>query len=239
MRLVIFLLSLLLPSVLVAQNRAYIHNQNLADPSFDTFKLQLAAAVEKRDINLLSPLLGDSILESRNGLCKYCSKAKFISISCKEDSSKVYSNDFWQQAEFHLKLGFARPTERNPDDYATLVQTGEHYISPPYNYHNNNDTILVFDTGVIAYSEPFITSKPVGKVNISAFATVNTHLADDYDFFIYNQDEDIAYIRIQLSNGKTGYVKQKHTSQAIYKQMTVAKINGKWKIVSFYHPPGC
>lgn len=221
------------------QNNRYINDESAADKSLVIFKQQLTAAVKNRDTALLRPLLGDSILESTNGLCGYCSKKRFLNIECIKVDSLPSSDNFWEQAEWHLKLGFAKPSEHNPDYYSSIIKEGKHYVSPPYNYHDNNDSILVIDTDVNVYTEPFATSKIISKISIAPFATVNTNLPDDYDFFIYNQDEDIAYIRIRLNNEYNGYVQQKNTSMIVYKQMTIANINGKWKIVSFYHPPGC
>jgi hypothetical protein len=237
------IISLLLLSFIAlasfGQSNPYIHTEPKGDKSLIAFKKQLSIAIEKRDTTLLKPLLGDSILESVNGLCKYCSSAKFLSIECIERKDLPYSNNFWKQAELLLNLGFSQPTAQNPDYYANTVKEGKHLISPPYNYFASLDTVLVLANTLNVYNAPFDTSAVIGKAKATTFATVNSNLADDYDFFIYNQDEDIAYIRIQFTANKIGYIKQENTSQAIYKQITIAKQNGQWKIVSFYHPPGC
>ncbi len=223
-----------------AQSNPYLQAEPKNDASFTAFKKQLTVAIEKRDTNLLKPLLADSILESRNGLCRYCNQAKFVSISCQKNERLPYSNEFWEQAERLIKLGFTKSTGNNPDYYANTVKKGEHLISPPYNYHNSLDSVLVLENGIFIREEPLKTSKVVTIVNQMVLPTVNSDDADDlYDYTIYNQDEEISYIRVRLKNNKIGYLDAGYTSQAIYKQITIAKQNGQWKIVSFYHPPGC
>jgi hypothetical protein len=240
MKFITLLLISFLSLTLSAQSNPFLLAEPQNDVSFTAFKKQLAVAIEKRDTNLLKPLLADSILESRNGLCRYCDKAKFISISCRKNEKLPYSNEFWEQAERLVKLGFTKSTENNPDYYANIVKTGEHLISPPYDYHNSLDSVLVLEKGIFIRKEPLKTSKVVTIVNHTVLPTVNSDDADDlYDYTIYNQDEEISYIRVRLKNNETGYLDASYTSQAIYKQITIAKQNGQWKIVSFYHPPSC
>lgn len=224
-----------------AQNNPYFHVEPKDDIAFKEFKKQLTTAIEKRDTNLLKPLLADSILESSNGLCKYCAKTKFIGINCTEQETLPYSNDFWEQAEKLITLGFTKPTEQNPDYYANIVKKGEHLVSPPYNYHNSFDSVLVLEKGIFIRKEPLKTSKVVTIVNYTVLPTLNSDNVDydRYDYYIYNQDEDIAYIRVKLPNSEVGYLDASYTSQAVHKQITIAKINGAYKIVSYYHPPGC
>lgn len=224
------------------QSNPYVHAEPSGDKSLQQFKQQLAIAIEKRDTTLLYPLLGDSVLESVNGLCRYCSKQTFVGINCTKNEMLPYSDDFWEQAAWHLKLGFTKSTPQNPDYYTNLVKEGNHLISPPYNYYNNLDTVLVLDTNVEVLKEPFKNAVIISVLSFTTLPTVNDNTSDDlYSFYIYNQDEKTGYIRIRLKYGykDIGYVKASKTSQTIYKQMTIAKQNGQWKIVSFYHPPSC
>lgn len=241
MKLISFILLSFISATALAQSNPYLHAEPKEDKTLELFKQQLSIAIEKRDVNLLKPLLADSILESVNGLCGYCSKAKFVSINCTKKENLPYSNGFWEQAKQLLKLGFTKASENNPNYYTNIVKEGEQLISPPYNYHNDYDSLLVLEKGIFVRKQPLKTSKVVTIVNHTVLPMLNSDSVDmdRYDYYIYNQDEDIAYIRVQLKNKEIGYIDASYTSQAIYKQITIEKRKGQWKIVSFYHPPSC
>lgn len=240
MKLISFILASFISLATFSQSNPYLQAEPTRDKSLQEFKQQLALAIEQKDTTLLYPLLGDSILESVNGLCGYCSKQNFVGINCTKNEELPYSNGFWEQAAWHLKLGFTKSTTQNPDYYANIIKKGNHLVSPPYNYYNNYDSILVLDSNVKVFKEPFKNTAVLATLTFSAMPTVNDNTSDAlYSFSIYNQDEKIGYVRIKLKNGNIGYVNDSKTSQTIYKQITIAKTNGQWKIVSFYHPPGC
>ncbi len=247
MKLITFLFICLLAVTSFAQNNPYLHtNAPNADESFATFKKQLSIAIKNRDIALLSPLLADTILTSINGVCPRCPKNEFIkNVDAQNPTLPVdglpYYNNFWEQAAWHIRLGFAKKTEDNPDFYANIIGEGEHLISPPYNYYNNYDTVLLLDSNVNIFRDPTKNASVVGKASYTTLPTVSSNTAanDKYDFYIYNQDEKKGYIKVKLKNGTIGYINESKTSQTIFKQMTIAKQNGQWKIVLFYHPPGC
>lgn len=241
MKLISFLFISFISLTVVAQSNPYIHAEPTGDKSLQEFKQQLAIAIEKRDTTLLYPLLGDSVLESVNGLCRYCSKQTFIGINCTKKENLPYSNDFWEQAAWHLKLGFTKSTLQNPDYYTNIIKEGDHLISPPYNFYNNYDSILILDSNVEVLEQPFIKNAVIISIfSFTPLPTVNDNTSDAlYSFYIYNQDEKTGYIRVKLKNGNIGYINESKTSQTIYKQMTISKQNGQWKIVSFYNPPGC
>jgi len=44
---------------------------------------------------------------------------------------------------------------------------------------------------------------------------------------------------VKLKGGKVGYIAAKYTSSSLNNQMTVAKIKGEWKIISFFQQMGC
>lgn len=91
------------------------------------------------------------------------------------------------------------------------------------------------------HSAPFTDSSILTLVTYGWLPTANsTELNNSrYDFQIYNADEETSWVRILLPTGAIGYILANKTSAVLYKEMTVAKIKGQWKIISFYHPAGC
>ena len=53
------------------------------------------------------------------------------------------------------------------------------------------------------------------------------------------ETEKYNWIQVRLKDGRFGYIAEKFTSLWTYKELSVMKIRGEWKIISFFHAPGC
>ncbi|MEL6733173.1 MAG: hypothetical protein AAFP83_18720, partial [Bacteroidota bacterium] len=55
----------------------------------------------------------------------------------------------------------------------------------------------------------------------------------------YQNIDGLTWLEITWGKGQVGYVASKLTSYEKMRELTIAKIEGKWKIVSFFLPSGC
>lgn len=55
----------------------------------------------------------------------------------------------------------------------------------------------------------------------------------------YQTVDGLEWIEIKLKKGRVGYVAEKYCSCSLDKELTVAKVKGEWKIISFFTPMGC
>ncbi len=236
------ILTLLFVAGHAQQSNPLVVDESKTDASFMAFKAQLHIAVQKKDVELLLPLLADSVRESSNNPCQYCPKQYFVQMVCVPNKQRPNDAYFWQQTELLLKYGFKKGDEQNPSYIANYVHANQYFTAPAFTIvFDDYDTLLVLEETVKVYNAPTAQDSAISTISYGKYATVNTseRRGSQYDFWVYNADEDANWAHIALPNGKTGYVLVEKTSVALYKEMTVAKINGQWKIVSFYHPPGC
>lgn len=240
MKIVLVFIAVLLFGSTIAQN-PYIRDESATDASFLTFKKQLQKAVEGHDVALLLPLLADSVRESHNGICQYCPKQLFVATVCVPNETRPNDAYFWEQAALLLNYGFVKGNPDQPNAIVEYVNAKEFFTAPSYAEVEVYDSVLVLAGDVAVYSAPFADSAVIAHISYGKLPTHSTelHTPSPYDHYVFNQDENTGWICVGLADGRTGYIKEAQTSATVFKEMTVAKIKGQWKIISFYHPPGC
>jgi hypothetical protein len=55
----------------------------------------------------------------------------------------------------------------------------------------------------------------------------------------HSTKDGMDWIEISLPEGGTGYVAMRYTSYPIAKNLTIARVKGEWKIIEWFHAPGC
>lgn len=216
-------------------NAQLIHDESHTDLSFWKFKVKLEEAILKKDTTLLKSLLADRILES-NDICGDlgCPVSEFMYHYF--SASSVQSEISWFQLQQIVRFGFYK----NFDEYnETPVLHSKNMFSAP-SYLKKIDTeveTIILGNNVNIREQASLKAKVIQQASYEVFkcdCNITTQTETTYQIV-----DGIDWLEIKLNNGKVGYVASKYTSAAIHRDLTIAKVNGKWKIISFYQGPGC
>lgn len=231
MKKVLFLFLLLGCNALL---NAQIQDQSHLDKSFWEFKAKLDYAAVTEDTELLKSLFADKVVESNNGLGEGTPQ-EMIDYLFEDDNSSQLT---WEQLRMISRFGFSKLKEKY--DYGDgYIRKGDTFFKGPS-----------YLTSIDEYSQVMILGE---RVNIREKPSLKANIIHKSSYEIFNCDCDIetskestftnadgySWLEIYLKDGRKGYVVIDFTSQQIYKSLTIAKVNGEWKIVAFYHPPGC
>lgn len=207
-------------------------NEIAFDEPFDTFKTNLQQAVKEKNLVKLKPLFADYIMESNDG-CAYpgCSQEDFFDIYFNPETSPI--ND-WQMMSDILRFGF----EQTKTYYRTEDSTEVYYTAPAYpdSTFNPEKEAYIIREWTYIYEKPTAASKPITKVvHLERLDCICDYSRDD----AYITQNDTVWIKVKVPGMKYGYTPLQHTSNSIEKHIIVKKINGRWKIIEYYHTPGC
>lgn len=199
-----------------------IHDESYEDESFWKFKAKLESCLLKKDLKLFKTFLADTIQESRYSCNqKGCSKDEFIKI-CFNKKETVW-NDMLKIVRFgfhQIKNEYYNQNTFQAPSYLKTIN--------PY------EKIVVLGKNVNIRKEPNTKAKVLQQASFESF---------DYDFDLDEtkiiHQEGISWLKIKLANKQTGYIALKFTSYPIIKEMSVMRIKGEWKIISYYHSTGC
>ena len=212
-------------------NAQLIHDQSHTDLSFWKFKVKLEEAILKKDTTLLKSLMADKVLESKD-ICgnQGCDKSEMIKYYFKNNDNN------WNELQQIVRFGFYK----NIDDYNEIpILHSKNVFSAP-SYLKRIDTeieTVVLGENVNIREKPSLKAKVIRQASYEVFKC-DCNITDQTET-TYQTVDGIDWLEIKLDNGKVGYIASKFTSSDIYKELTVAKVEGRWKIVSFYSPPGC
>lgn len=210
----------------------FIHDQSYLDESFWKFKIKLENAILNKDTVQLKPLLANRIFESKD-VCGLpgCTKEEFMLYYFRSGSEFA-----WNEMESIIRFGFKRIIDENPQNiipHDSLVFQGPSYL----NKFNSEKEVLILAENVNVRERPSLKSKILRQ---ASYETLKC------DCSIYKSTsstfqtiEGIDWLEVYLEDNTKGYVAAKYTSYNFIKEMTIAKINGKWKIISFFNPLGC
>ncbi len=202
------------------------------DLDFWKFKVQLENYVKAKDVHGLKQLLADNVYgNEHNYEMMDVSKEAFIDNYFQEDAE-----DSWSVLASILRFGFSKNKNRNLAGPVPVPETT--FNGPAYLNEINSDTeLIILGQNVNIRRFPALDAKIIGKASYEKF---------DCDCDITTMDKDayqiadgITWIRIRLADGRTGYVASKYTSFEMTKELTVGKVQGEWKIISFVQSPGC
>ncbi|WP_345277332.1 SH3 domain-containing protein [Litoribaculum gwangyangense] len=188
--------------------------------------------VIKKDTTKLKELLAERVFESNDG-CGYpgCSKEEFIKYYFNEGAERSW-NDMFKI----IRFGFIRDKDENPErivPHDSTIFYGPSYLK---NVDTDNE-IIVLGENVNIREKPSLKAKIIRTASFEKFKCDCNILTTKKT--TYQIVEGIGWLEIKLSSGEIGYVASELTSSDLIKEMTIAKVNGEWKIISFYQSPGC
>ena len=213
-------------------NAQLINDESYLDSEFLKFKNDLLNCVIKKDTTKLKEFLAEKVFESNDG-CGYpgCSKEEFIKYYFNESAEQSW-NDMFKI----IRFGFIREKDENPErivPHDSIIFYGPSYLK---NVDTDNE-IIVLGENVNIREKPSLKAKVIRTASFEKFkcdCNILTTKKTTYQII-----DGIGWLEIKLSSGEIGYVASELTSYDLIKEMTIAKVNGEWKIISFYQSPGC
>ena len=213
-------------------NAQLISDESYLDSDFLKFKNDLLNCVIKKDTTKLKEFLAKRVFESNDG-CGYpgCSKEEFIKYYFNEGAEQS-----WNEMFKIIRFGFIRDKDENPErivPHDSTIFYGPWYLK---NVDTDNE-IIVLGENVNIREKPSLKAKIIRTVSYEKFkcdCNILTTKKTTYQII-----DGIGWLEIKLSSGEIGYVASELTSYDLIKEMTIAKVNGLWKIISFYQSPGC
>ena len=216
----------------LSANAQFEKDASHEDLDFWKFKLQLQDYVKTKNVEGLKQLLADNIYQSSHD-CKFddCSKDNFIVNHFNEDAE-----DSWSVLASILRFGFSKNKNQDLTGPMSIQETT--FKGPSYlNEIDPDNELIVLAENVNIRRYPALDAKIIGKASYEKFECDCNVTTMDKD--AYQIADGISWIKIRLTNGQTGYVASKYTSFEMTRELTVGKVDGEWKIVSFVQPPGC
>ncbi len=213
-----------------------VYDQSFRDASFVKFKTQLMQAVVDRDTAKLFPLLAAQVHVNEDR-CSYAAKECFMNQFRQggPDAEKLW-DDMMQIVSF----GFSRNVIKN-DIYRLASEGDLIFQAPSYlnGFDDKNKTYLfVLGQGVNVREQPNVKSKVIAQASFETLRYIDplvTGLRSDFHFYNGKQ-----WFEVVLADGKTGYIIEDYVSANINRELSVKKVNGEWRIISFFSPlPKC
>lgn len=213
----------------------YIQDESFKDKSFWKFKVELENCIINKDLKKLRSLLAPGVLVAKDACLKpQCSKDDFIRFCFGEDGN---NDDTWDEMLSIVRLGFFR-TKKRDLFYEFKTSKDGFFAAPSYlNKINTDKEVIILGENVNIREKPSLKAKVLKMVSYQKFEC-DCNIMDMKKSTIQNID-GIEWLEIKLENGQIGYVSSELTSYKIYKEMTITKVKGKWKIISFHNGPGC
>jgi len=225
----IFILTILLT---VKSYGQIINDESYLDLSFLKFKTELLNCVIQKDTLKLKEFLAERVFESKD-VCGYpgCPKDELIKYYFKENPKES-----WKNMLTILRFGFSRLEDKNPENiipHDKIIFQGPSYLKKI----DTDNELLILGENVNIRKQPNLKSEIIRTASYEVFkCDCNILTMTDKT---YQTVDGINWIEIKLSENKIGYVASELTSYDLIKEMTIAKINGEWKIISWFQSPGC
>jgi len=209
-----------------------INDESYLDVSFLKFKTELLQVVLQKDTTKLKGFLAAHVLESKD-VCGYpgCSKEELITYYFKENSEES-----WKTMLAILRFGFSRLEDKNPNNiipHDKIIFQGPSYLKKV----DTDNELLILGENVNIRKTPSLSSEIIRTTSYEVFKC-DCNILTMTDKTTKTAD-GVRWIEIKLGDGKVGYVASAYTSYELIKEMTIAKVKGEWKIISWYQAPGC
>lgn len=209
-----------------------INDESYLDLDFLKFKTELLNCVIQKDTIKLRSFLAEFVFESKD-ICGYpgCTKDELIKYYFEENPD--YS---WKNMLTILRFGFSRLEDKNPNNivpHDKIIFQGPSYLKKI----DTENELIILGENVNIRKEPSLKSKIIRTTSYEVFKCDCNII--DMTNKTYQTVDGINWIEIKLGNNKIGYVASELTSYDLPKEMTIAKVNGKWKIISWFQSPGC
>lgn len=228
-------LCLLIFSLLIVKGHSQspVIDESHLDPSFLQFKLKLTQAVLDRDAEQLRPLVHHTVNYSYDAPEEE-SGDNFILLM--EQSAQTGDAMYWKELYTLISWGFLR----KPKTYEAPEALNERYQFQAPSFHY---TYGYWEKAVITGRNVNIRKGPGTN-----FPVIRQATWEAFDWHSEVEDEVVAenlydgeryWVELVMPDGELGYVAPEYSSTRILCELSVVKFADGWKIVSFYHPPGC
>ncbi len=218
----------------IASAQKMIVDDSFKDDSFMRFKLKLTEAILDRDTTKLFALVDDEVKVTAE---MQTSNQGFKEVFRDELYNYDGEHDPWAELKEMTSFGFRRNVVNNSINFWNAEKGETVFQAPsyqPFIAGNQDIYLFVLTDNVNVREKPTIYSKVVGHAS-------NERLKYTYPnkgvSAIFNDGYN--WLEVTLSNGTTGYIAEKFTSVRMNKELSVKKVNGEWKIISYYTPLGC
>ncbi|WP_291966777.1 SH3 domain-containing protein [Maribacter sp.] len=213
-------------------NAQLINDESYLDLDFLKFKNELLNCVIKKDTTKLKEFLAERVYESKD-VCGYpgCNQTDFLKYYFKEGAEES-----WNDMLKILRFGFIRAVDENPErivPHDSIIFYGPSYLK---NVDSDNEVIILGEN-VNIREKPSLKAKVIRKASFEKFNCDCNMLTTKKT--TYQTVDGINWLEIKLETGEIGYVSADLTSYELIKEMTIAKVNGEWKVISFFQEPGC
>jgi hypothetical protein len=209
-----------------------IHDHSATDASFLAFKTQLLDCVVQQDTQRLKGFLADYVFESKD-ICGYP--------GCPPDQFMLYyftdhPEETWELMEQVIRLGFT--TYQDADTAFIVPHAPTVFKAPSYLATVDTETqLVVLGTGIRIRQQPGLSATVIRTASNEVFGCNCT--IDTMTEQTHSTKDGIDWIEISLPEGGTGYVAMRYTSYPTAKNLTIARVKGEWKIIEWFHAPGC
>lgn len=209
-----------------------INDESYLDLSFLKFKTELLNCVMQKDTLKLKEFLAETVFESKD-VCGYpgCSKDELIKYYFKENAEES-----WKNMSTILRYGFSRLEDENPENivpHDKIIFQGPSYLKKV----NTDNELLILGENVNIRKQPGVKSEIIRTASYEVFncdCNILTMTDKTHQFV-----DGIDWIEIKLGENQIGYVASEFTSHDVIKEMTIGKVHGEWKIISWFQSPGC
>jgi hypothetical protein len=235
MKAVFFLMLLIIAGTASAQE---IQDESYLDADFWIFKAKLEACLLAEDTKAFEGFLADRILLGKD-ICKEstCTKEEFLASYELNTAPNANSKELYRTMLQIMRFGFTQIKHKEEYNFPKLYNKLVFQAPSFYTKIDPEKELLILGTNVNIRAAPSKTAKIIRQASYETFlcdCDLRTRTETTYQ-----TKEGIYWIEVKLKSGKRAYVAEVYTSSSINKEMTVAKIKGEWKIISFFEPMGC
>jgi hypothetical protein len=192
----------------------------MSDPGLAAVRAQIVRAVERRDVNLLLPILGPQV--SLDTEVAY-TPAQLVAHqkACMSDGC----GDFWRQLHDAISLGMA--WEADGDSVIapyTIVKMSDERLNP-------YEVFAITGDRVALHAAPAVDAPTIEWLSFDLVAVSEASDSQDDSRPLRIGGFDYGWRRIVAPSGKTGWVSEKYASGGDGGFLAFKKLNGKWKLM--------
>lgn len=227
-----FLLSIFLFSSLIGWGqRVDIVDESYLDSDFLEFRNELLNCVLRKDTIEIQKFFFSCVFEGKDicgGFC--CSNEEIMSYFFNETQfSQSFSLLFSQ-----LRFGFRRVIDSTHFGPLRFISTGELVFQSPsfLNEFDSYEELMLIGENVNIRSGPSTDSEVLETSSYSLYRY-------DWGNSLHIDEEGNNWVEIKLTDSEIGYVLFQLTSLSIDKELTIGRVNGEYKIISWFNIGGC
>ncbi len=227
---------LLLVAFVTVNAQQIVKDDSYNDPTFVAFKTKLLGAVLYKDTTALFTLADDGV-KTADEICDG------VPITCFKDIFRevpAQVNPAWNELYRAISYGFNETTvKRTIPGYARKGEVI--FQAPSYQEYlpERDDQLLVLGEMVNVRYAPSPTSTIITRVTNKRLLFNDPYNSPSLTAF--NLVDGKLWYEVILSDGQRGYIHEDYVSASLTRELSVKKVEGEWKIISFYKKPtpGC